>query len=260
QFVQADGRINLFKLRLDCFSPSSSANAIRVIGTAPHVRVLSVNSLSEILARRLPTCSSPGPTSVRNSDGLWEMLVRYRAGSLDQAMATFRRRNLFLGGSVLLVLALGISMLVVLTERARALAEMQTEFVLGVSHELRTPLTVIRLAADNLKKGMVENSEQAHKYGEIIDTHASELSNMIEETLAFARMQSTTLIRHRTFVAPEQIVKAALAENERVLHDAGIDVELDLAPDLPLVNADVRLVKRCLENLIQNAVKYAAVG
>lgn len=175
-------------------------------------------------------------------------------------MATFRRRNLLLGGSVLLVLAVGISMLVVLTERARALAEMQAEFVLGVSHELRTPLTVIRLAADNLMKGMVESSEQAHKYGEIIQGRAAELSNMIEETLAFARMQSTTLIPHRTLVAPEQIVKAALADNESAVRDAGVEVELDLASDLPLLNVELRLVKRCLANLILNVVKYAAMG
>lgn len=175
-------------------------------------------------------------------------------------MATFRRRNLLLGGSVLLVLAVGISMLVVSTERARALAEMQAEFVLGVSHELRTPLTVIRLAADNLMKGMVESSEQAHKYGEIIQGRAAELSNMIEETLAFARMQSTTLIPHRTLVAPEQIVKAALADNESALRDAGVEVELDLPSDLPLLNVELRLVKRCLANLILNVVKYAAMG
>jgi len=260
QFVQSDGRINLFELRLDCFSLPSSANAIRVIRTPPDIRLLSVDSLSEILSRRAPTCNNPGLTLGESSNGLWEMLVRYRAGSLDQAMATFRHRNLLLGGSVLLVLALGISMLVVLTERARALAEMQAEFVLGVSHELRTPLTVIRLAADNIKKGMVESSEQAHKYGEIIHAHALELSNMIEETLAFARMESTTLIPHRTPVAPEQIVKAALADNESALRDAGVEVELDLAPDLPLLNVDLRLVKRCLENLIQNVGKYAAMG
>ena len=260
QFVHSDGRISLFELRLDCFSPPSSVNTVRLIRTAPDVRVLSADSLSEVLSRRPPTCSSPDLTSGESSNGLWEMFVRYRAGSLDQAMATFRRRNLLLGGSVLLVLAVGISMLVVSTERARALAEMQAEFVLGVSHELRTPLTVIRLAADNLMKGMVESSEQAHKYGEIIQGHAAELSNMIEETLAFARMQSTTLIPHRTLVAPEQIVKASLADNESALRDAGVEVELDLAADLPLLNVELRLVKRCLGNLILNVVKYAAIG
>jgi signal transduction histidine kinase len=175
-------------------------------------------------------------------------------------MATFRGRSLLLSGSVLLVLALGIGMLVVLTERARALAEMQTEFILGVSHELRTPVTVIQVAADNLKKGLVENSQQAHKYGEIIHTHALELSNMIEEILAYTRIQSARLIRHRTLVAPEQIVRDALAGNESALRDAGIEVEVDVEPSLPPVNADVPLMKRCLDTLIQNAIKYAAAG
>jgi two-component system sensor histidine kinase SenX3 len=260
QFAHPDGRINLFELRLDCFSPSSSANAISIIGTSPNVRVLSIDNLSEILARKPLACNTSPSTSADASGGLWKMLVRYRAGSLDQAMATFRRRNLLLSGSVLVVLALGICMLVVLTERARSLAEMQTEFVLGVSHELRTPLTVIRVAADNLKRGIVESSEQAHKYGEIIDNHASELSNMIEETLEFARMQSTAVIGKRTPVAPGNIVKASLANCEPALHNAGIDVELHLAPDLPLMNVDIHLMNRCLENLIHNIVKYAAAG
>jgi signal transduction histidine kinase len=44
------------------------------------------------------------------------------------------------------------------------------------------------------------------------------------------------------------------------LQNAGIEVELDLAPDLPLVDVDARLVDRCLTNLIQNVVKYAAAG
>jgi signal transduction histidine kinase len=188
------------------------------------------------------------------------MLVKYRAGSLDQAMETFRQRNLLLGGGVLLVLALGIFALIAFTERARALAQMQTEFVLGVSHELRTPLAVIRLAADNLKKGMVENLADARKYGEILGGHASELARLIEETLAFARIQSTQLVPRATAITPVQIVSTSLANCERVLQDAGMELELDIPPDLPLVDVDVRLMSRCLENLIQNAAKYAAAG
>lgn len=261
KFSHPDGRISLFDIRLDCFSPPSSTNSGNVVGTGPQVRLLSVGSrLSEILARKPATCSSFTPTHPDYAGDSWEMLVKSRTGSLDQAVATFRRRNLVLSGTVLLVLAMGMSMAVLLTERARALAEMQAEFVLGVSHELRTPLTVICVAADNLKKGMVENSEQAHKYGEIIHTHATELSTMIEETLAFARMQSVLLIRNRSSVAPEQILRDALADNESALRNAEFEVELDLAPDLPPVNVDARLMKKCFGNLIQNAIKYAAVG
>src|SRR5260370_21061135 len=99
----------------------------------------SKNGLSEILTRKPPACG-PGLPPLTETAGLWKMMVKYRAGSLDQAMAIFRYRNLFLSGGVLLVLALGIVAMIAFTERARALAQMQTEFVLGVSHELRTPL------------------------------------------------------------------------------------------------------------------------
>ena len=188
------------------------------------------------------------------------MLAKRRAGSLDQAMATFRRRNLVLSGSVLLVLALGICMLVIVTERARSLAQMQAEFVLGMSHELRTPLTVIRLAADNLKKRMVENSEQAQQYGEFIHAQASELSNMIEETLMFARMRSTPIASDLLLISPEQIVKDALADCEAAVQRANIKTELDIPCDIPLVKVDLRLMKRCIQNLIENGIKYAARG
>lgn len=260
KFAHPDGSIRLFQLRLDCFLPSIAANVTRIMETAPAANVVTnVDGLSEILSRRPLTCSDARTLQAR-PEGLWEILVKYRVGSLDQAMTTFRHRSLLSGFGVLLVLALGILALIVFTERARALAEMQTEFVLGVSHELRTPLTVIRVAADNLKKGIVENAEQARKYGEIINTHASVLSNMIEETLAFARMQATELAPKTDPVSPEQIVKTALTNSERELREASMEAELHVASDLPLVDLDARLMTRCMENLIQNAAKYAASG
>jgi signal transduction histidine kinase len=83
---------------------------------------------------------------------------------------------------------------------------------------------------------------------------------MIEEALSLARLQSAPLMHQRTLIAPGQIVKNALGNSEPVLRNAGIEVELDLAADLPPINVDVRLMQRGLENLIQNVVKYAAAG
>lgn len=260
KFMRPDASIQLLQLRMDCFLPSSSIGETRIVRSASGGNALTIsNGLSELLTRKPPACGT-GLPSVGDSAGLWKMLVKHRVGSLDQAMASFRQRNLLLSSGVLLVLALGIVALIAFTERARALAQMQTEFVLGVSHELRTPLAVIRLAADNLKKGMVDNSAEAHKYGEIVGAHASELSRLIEETLAFARIQSTELVPCTTAISPEQIVRTSLANCERALQDAGMELELDIAPALPLVDVDVRLMNRCLENLIQNAAKYAAGG
>lgn len=260
EFTRPDASTKLLQIRMDCFLPASSMSEVRIVANGSGANLLtSTNGLSEILTRKPPACG-PGLPPLTETAGLWKMMVKYRAGSLDQAMAIFRYRNLFLSGGVLLVLALGIVAMIAFTERARSLAQMQTEFVLGVSHELRTPLAVICLAADNLKKGMVEDSGEARKYGDIVSSHASELSHMIEETLAFARIQSTRIVPRTASISLEQIVRTSLANCERALQDAGMEVELDIAPALPLVDVDARLMNRCLENLIQNAVKYAATG
>ena len=230
QFAHADGVAGLFLLRPDCFATTLLANGMAIaktrafqLASRPDLPVaytsnvgfvsfategrplMSADRLAEILRRRPQSCTDAPVQISANSIAPWELLVRYRAGSLDQAMVTFRRRNLLWSVAVLSILVVGIAMLVLLTERARSLAQMQSEFVLGVSHELRTPLTVIRVAADNLKNGMVEGGEQARLYGDIIATQTSELSDMIEETLVFARVQSRALIRRRAPVNAEEM-------------------------------------------------------
>lgn len=259
-FANPGGRVQLFQLRSDCFSTSYTATPIVIAANAAgSVRMVPTDRLSDILARKPTACSNPAPPTARRMSDTWELLGKYHAGSLDEAITTFRRRNLLLSGTVLLILAMGVSMAVLLAERGRALAETQADFILGVSHELRTPLTVIRVAADNLRKGIVENSEKARSYGEIIHTKATDLSNMIEETLALARMRSG-VIRQGSPVRAEQIIKDALADSDFALRDAGMKLDLDVALDLPGVEVDLHLIKRCVGNLIQNAIKYAATG
>jgi two-component system sensor histidine kinase SenX3 len=257
EFTHPDGQIQLFRLRPDCFPPPSLTSGV---GDLRPQAIASRDILSDILDERPSACSDSGPAMGGSRNGLWSVLIRYRAGSLDQATTAFRDRNLLISGSVLLVLALGMCISVVTTERARSLAEMQTRFVLSVSHELRTPLTVIRVAADNLTRGMVENQDKAHQYGEIIQAQASELSEMVEEILTLARLQSTALVRSRNLASPQHIVMRALAGCEGALRGASINVELRIAPDQPLISVDVRLLERCLRNLLQNAIKYAADG
>lgn len=258
-FPNPDGRVQLFQLRLDCFSTSFAASTGYAEPAEGSIRVPATDRFSDLLTQKATTCPNPPPSTGSRIPDSWELVAKYRAGSLDEAIRTFRRRNLFFGASVLLILAVGVSMAVLLAERARALAETQADFILGVSHELRTPLTVIRVAADNLRKGIVENSEKAHSYGEIIHKQATELSDMIEETLALARMGSGVILR-RSSAAPEQIVQDALAESDSALRDANMNVALDVAGDLPRVDVDHRLLKKCVGNLIQNAIKYAGVG
>ena len=61
-------------------------------------------------------------------------------------------------------------------------------------------------------------------------------------------------------VALRAIVEAALRNSQTALEQAGFEVAVDVAADLPEVAADEEALRRALENLISNAVKYAREG
>jgi signal transduction histidine kinase len=186
----------------------------------------------------------------------WVVAVKHRQGSLDEAVASLRRRNLAISFGVLLLLGLSAAMIIVSTQRAQRLARLQMEFVAGVSHELRTPLAVICSAGDNLAEGVVDSTGQVREYGALIRKEGRRLSEMVEQTLQFAALEAGRRQYNLQPVAVAGIIAATLAEAEPMIQAAGFTVEKTVDPGLPLINADAAALAQCLQNLITNALKY----
>jgi signal transduction histidine kinase len=192
----------------------------------------------------------------RNADGQWQLVIRHRAGSLEAAVATVRRRNLGISFGVLLLLGVSVGLIVISSRRAQHLAEKQIEFVAGVSHELRTPLSVICSAAENLADGVVENRDQIKRYGTLIRDEGRRLTGMVEQVLEFAGAQSGKQSYDLRPVAPERVIEDALAALHLPIQESGFEIEEQLANELPMVSADSAALSRALQNLISNALKY----
>lgn len=199
------------------------------------------------------------PPSLSNS-GLMQLSVRRPQRTLSEVYRGFRRRNEILSGAVIVILLAALAALVISTEQARTLARLQTLVAAGISHELRTPLASLSVAADDLKSGHVENVEQARRYGEIIDAQSRRLRRIVDQALALTTpAQSDGSPCFRRVSVPE-ILSAAVNGLAPLLSETKIEVERCIAPDVPGILADPELVLRCLTNLIENAVKYAASG
>ncbi len=186
----------------------------------------------------------------------WRLLVRHRAGSIEAAIGTIRRRTLGIGFGILVVLGGAAVLLFISARRARRLAEQQVAFVAGVTHELRTPLAIIRSAAENLADGVITTPEQAQRYGTLIHNEGRRLSEIVEQALTLAGAHSThhTLDLHPVPIAT--LVQHALTRCRPTLDEQTADVTLHLAQDLPLVQADAHALEAALCNLITNASKY----
>jgi signal transduction histidine kinase len=151
-------------------------------------------------------------------------------------------------------------MLALATRRARSLAEQQMEFVAGVSHELRTPLTVIQSTSYNLSRGMIQDPERVEKYGLVIQREARRLINQIERMLSFAGIQSGHKLYELRPVDVGEIIERALDEYRAALEEGGWTVEQSVDENLPRVMADSQSLESAVENLIENALKYASGG
>src|SRR5215510_3642746 len=73
--------------------------------------------------------------------------------------------------------------------RKMRLAQQKTDFVSNVSHELKTPLTSIRMFADMLAEGRVNERDRQTNYLRIRSGELARLARRINKVLGFARME-----------------------------------------------------------------------
>jgi len=245
-------------------SPESIASVAAVRMPPQSGRGGIVRGASSRLEVKVVQSSSPAEGGDRifllSSDDDWKVAVRHHAGSLDAAVETARLRNLALSFGILVVLCGSVVMLVVSSQRAQRLARRQMEFVAGVSHELRTPLAVICSAAENLTHGVVASERQVKQYGALIEGEGRRLAEMVEQVLEYAGAESG---KTRYTVRPvdiSELVDSAIRASEPLAVEAGIEFRVALAERLPIVEGDPNALRRALQNLVANAIKYGASG
>jgi len=204
--------------------------------------------------------AAPRHVLKRSEEGSWQLLVKHRAGSLDAAVASVRRRNLGISFGILLLLGASVGFIVMSSRRAQRLATQQMEFVAGVSHELRTPLAVICSAAENLADGvpgLIDSRDQIKRYGSLIRDEGRRLTGMVEQVLEFAGAQSGKKTYDLRPTDTGQVVEDALAACHLQLVEGAFEVEKKIPDGLPMINADAAALSRAIQNLLNNAMKYS---
>ena len=191
---------------------------------------------------------------------LWVLEARPRPGALEAVVSASRQRNFAVAALVNgLILAAGAA-LVFHTRRSRQLAEAQMGFVANVSHELRTPLTVIRGAAHNIKRGIVQERAQLEQYSGLIIQHTEQLTEMIEQLLELAGARRNQAPLTRKPVQLREVLRDAIAATKRDVESAGCSVELTIPTALPELSGDAAALRRVFQNLLTNAARHGGTG
>jgi signal transduction histidine kinase len=131
--------------------------------------------------------------------------------------------------------------------------------VANVTHDLRTPLTVVKGAAENLLDNIAGAiSVDQREYVEIIRDHATRLTQTVNELLQAARLQAGHVELQPEQLEVHAIVQEVAAGMRPIAHERRIQLEVH-GPQVR-VAADPEKLRRAIENLVSNAVKFSEDG
>jgi signal transduction histidine kinase len=134
----------------------------------------------------------------------------------------------------------------------------EKELLANVSHELRTPLARIKAALELAELPGTNEAEMREKLAGIAQD-AGELEQLVSDVLTVSRLELGSadigLLSRRELCSIEDLVKDSQHRFKRLHKERKLDVVLP--GDLPTMELDAALIRRALDNLLDNAAKYS---
>jgi len=200
---------------------------------------------------------------------LWMALPLLVKGRVVGALCLFYTAPVLFDASQRELLRVAADALLILTESAKTsarhekLMRNQAEFVRILSHDLRTPLTSILGFASMLESGtMGEMNEKQRYFIEKIISGVAQMTSLVDNIQDAGRYDPETGF-YQMERAPLDVNELAerIVQNQLVPAEK-MDLELVFVadPDVPIINADQRMLERSIINLVDNAIKYTPNG
>jgi two-component system OmpR family sensor kinase len=184
-------------------------------------------------------------------------LGELRRAAEDIAGGNYGRRVRHVGQDEIGVVGQAFNRMAEAVEHAR---QQQRAFLANVSHELKTPLTSLIGFSQALMDGSLRTPEEKERAATILHEEAQRVLRMSQELLDLARVESGQLALNPH---PVDLGVQLQQEIELVRQRAEgrrLALRLAVPPTLPPVQADPDRLHQILDNLLDNAVKYAPEG
>jgi two-component system phosphate regulon sensor histidine kinase PhoR len=144
----------------------------------------------------------------------------------------------------------------------RRAERVRRDFVTNISHELRTPLASVKLLAETLSAGAVQDHGTAGQFTIQIEREVDHLAQLVDELLDLSMIESGESTLKLEAVDPAAVISDLASRIGPVAARRGVAVRQLPAPTdaAPPLNADAARLGQALLNLAHNAVKYSRPG
>lgn len=141
-------------------------------------------------------------------------------------------------------------------EDLKEVDQLRRELIANVSHDLRSPMSVIQGYIETmLMKGDKLSAEERQKYLEIIFKSSEKLNKLVADLFELSKLEAKQVKLKSERFNFNELLQDTAQQYQLKAQEKGITLKTELAPEAA-VNADIALMQRAIQNLMDNALKY----
>jgi len=129
------------------------------------------------------------------------------------------------------------------------------EMAAGIAHELNNPLTSVTGFSELVMENLPKDTE-AYRDLTLVLKEAHRARDVVRRLLDFSRQSEST----RANTSLNEVVEDVVALSRHLIYTSGIELTLELQPDLPWASMDSNQIKQVLLNLVHNALQAMPDG
>jgi len=138
--------------------------------------------------------------------------------------------------------------------------QIRREFVANVSHELRTPLSILHGYIETLRDDPEMSRDDFERVLQVMNRHSDRLALLVNDLLTLSQLESGTPYLQLSAVRLTELYAGIARDWGRRFSDKQISIDIEVAPNLPVMRADETRLQEILYNLLDNALKYTQPG
>lgn len=146
-------------------------------------------------------------------------------------------------------------------DEMKEVQKLRQELTANISHDLRSPIAVSQGYIETMLMKKEElNATEREKYLEIVLASMGKLTKLVAQLFEYSKLQANQVKLEKEAFSIEELASDVVANYKGIADNRNIELKLSADKEMSLVFADIALVDRVLQNLMDNALKYTPDG
>lgn len=142
-------------------------------------------------------------------------------------------------------------------DEIKTMDTLRRELVANVSHDLRTPLATIQGYIETIMiKSDSLSEDERKKYLQTIFNSTERLKNLVSELFELSKLEARETKPNPEPFSLAELVQDIQQKNTIIAKEKNIELSINFPYDLPMVYADIAMMEKVIQNLLDNAIKF----